>query len=514
MSADRLSGKNIFRNTVLFGAALVLMTVSCLMTVISNAWDEKAACTMFAANVVLNVAIFLDLFRNIRRDFPLLIFTLSYDLLLCGRVYSVFFAHYDKVLSYLEAENFYNLYLALAIVTMALLVVYTAYRLAAPLFLKREKAISEKGWDAIAQSPLVPMIRQISVVVLFVSSTAFFFVLFRTVLYVFQHGYLGSYMMKAAESSVPSVVSRMSGFFAPSFAVFLATLPSKKQMRIPIILYGAYMLTSLFTGRRNTFVCEALMLAIYFVLRTALSRKKRMPRKKVWLIILCCVAGAYVLQVMATVRSGTGLQLTGFFSSIANFIYSQGASFRVIIQTVNCWDRFDHQMAYQFLFYPFEKYVHNNALVRSIFGFSPIVETQNIQFVSSTHNFAHVITFMVSPSRYLAGGGFGTSFVAEAFVAYGMAGVIVVSALVGVTFRFFASMLTRNWAVLAMSLIALKDFVYIPRNFAFSWVIDVFSLTYLAYYIAVYFAALFFAWFGSHIRAAHGEPIGEPEEPA
>lgn len=514
MSADRLNAKNMFRNTVLFGAALTLMAISCLMTVVSNAWDENAACTMFAANAVLNAAIFLDLFRNIRRDFPLLVFTLSYDLLLCGRVYSVFIRNYDKVLSYLEADSFYNLYLALAIVTMALLAVYTAYRLAAPLFLKREKAIGEKGWGAVTQGPLVPMIRQISVVVLFFSSAAFFYVLFQTVLYVFEHGYLGSYIMKA-ESSVPSVISRMSGFFAPSFAVFLATLPSKKQMRVPLVLYGAYMLTSLFTGRRNTFVCEALMLAVYFVLRTALAKKeKRMPRKKVWLLVIACVAGAYVLQVMATVRSGSGLQLTGFFSSIANFIYSQGASFRVVIQTVNCWNRFDHQTAYQFLFYPLEKYANNNSLLRSVFGFSPIVEVQNIPFVSTTHNFAHVITFMVDPTRYLSGGGFGTSFVAEAYVAFGMAGVVVVSAMIGVMFRFFSSMLTRNWVVLAMGLIALKDFVYIPRNFAFSWVIDVFSLTYLAYYIAVYFAALFLTWFGSHIRAPRAALLGEREESA
>jgi hypothetical protein len=78
-----------------------------------------------------------------------------------------------------------------------------------------------------------------------------------------------------------------------------------------------------------------------------------------------------------------------------------------------------------------------------------------------------------------------------------MAGVVIVSAMVGVIFRFFSSLLTRNWVVIAMGLIALKDFVYIPRNLTFSWVIDVFSLTYLAYYIAVYFAALFLARLGA-----------------
>jgi oligosaccharide repeat unit polymerase len=512
MSADRLKAKNLFWNTILFGTTLCMMLVACLMTVAGHEWDETAACTLFVANVVLNAAMFQDLFRNIRRDFPLIVFMLAYDLLLLGRVYSVFLLYYNTILSYLEADNFYNLYLGLMIVTIAQLLVYTAYKLAAPLFWKREKAISEKGEQVVTKSPIVPIIRQISVVVLLFSSVASFYMLFQTILLVFQHGYLGSYVTN--ESSVPSVISRMSAFFAPSFAVFLATLPSRRQMRFPLILYGAYMLTSLLTGRRNIFVCELLMLLIYEVLRTALKRKGRfaLPKKKILLVVLCCAVGAYVLQLFALFRSGSSFAAKNFFATIGNFIYTQGASFRVVIQTVNFWNRFDHQTTYQYLFYPFEKYVNNNVLLSSIFGSSPIVDVQNINFVSSTHNFAHIITFMANPNRYLSGGGFGTSFVAEAYVAYGMVGVVVVSAMVGIVFRFFSSLLTRNWVVIAMGLIALKDFIYISRNSTFSWVIDVFSLTYLAYYIVVYFGALLVAKFTSHLREAREASLAPLEE--
>ena len=513
MSADRLNAKNIFRNTVLFGSACILLLVACLMRALGGAYDENAVCTLFAANVILNVAVVFDLCKNIRRDFPMLIFTASFDLLLLGRVYIAFFSDYKDVLYDLEAYDFQNLYQALLIVTLAFLFVYTAYKLAAPLFFKREKAIREEGMAAVRLGPLVPIIRQISEFVLFVSSIAFFYMMVQTILYVFQNGYLGSFI-KQAEQSVPSAISRMSMFFAPSFAVFLATIPNRKQMRFPMILYGIYMLTSLLTGRRNTFVCEALMIIIYFVLRDGLLPKERRVLKKakvVWVIVLA--AGAmYVLEMVAELRAGYSVRHKNFFSSLVSFVYSQGASFRVVIQTVNCWDRFDHQTAYQFLFYPFEKYAHNNALLHSIFGLTPIIEAQNMNFVSSTHNFAHVITYMVDPTRYLAGGGFGTSYVAEAYVAYGMAGVAVMSAVVGVVFRFFSSMLTRSWVVLALCLLAVKDFTYIPRNFAFSWVIDVFSITYLCYFAAVYFAALLLAWLGSHIREARSGRRLVPEE--
>jgi hypothetical protein len=53
----------------------------------------------------------------------------------------------------------------------------------------------EKGVQAVTQSPIVPIIRQISVVVLLFSSVASFYMLFQIILLVFQHGYRGSYVM-------------------------------------------------------------------------------------------------------------------------------------------------------------------------------------------------------------------------------------------------------------------------------------------------------------------------------
>lgn len=501
MTADRLNAGNSFRNTVLFGSAGLLMFTANLMMVLGGFFYETAACMMFAANVVLNVAMIFDLCSHIRRDFPLLVFIGSFDLLLLGRVYVAFFSDYEDILSDLEAENFRNLFQALQIVTFALLVVYTAYKLSAPLFFNREKAIREKGIASVRQSAIVPIIRQISVIVLLISSIAFFFMLFQTILNVFKGGYLKSFTQKT-DASVPSYISRMSMFFAPSFAVFLATLPSKRQMKIPMIVYGVYMLASLFTGRRNTFVCEALMIGIYFVLRDGLLPKdKRILKKKtiIWVIVIGVVL-MYLLEIIAELRAGSSAGKRGFFSSLVNFVYSQGASFRVVIQTVNQWDMFNHQTTYLYLFYPFEQFAHNNIVIRTIFGFSPITEVQNLRFVLTTHNYAHVITYMVDPSRYLLGGGFGTSFVAEAYVAYGMGGVAVVSAIIGFAFRFFSSMLTRSWVLIACGLIALKDFVYIPRNFAFSWVIDVFNITYLCYFLGVYLIALLLAQIGCHVR--------------
>ncbi|MCI1955215.1 MAG: O-antigen polysaccharide polymerase Wzy family protein [Oscillospiraceae bacterium] len=507
MTADRLNAGNCLRNTVLFGSACFLMVLANLMAVLGGFFYETAACTMFAANLVLNAAVLFDICKNIRRDFPLLVFVGSFDLLLLGRVYVAFLSDYQDILYDLEATDFPNLFRALQIVTFAFLCVYAAYRLASPLFFKREKAVREKGLASVRQKPFVPVIRQISVAVLLVSSVASFYTLAQSILYVLKNGYLGSFTQAVDKVSIPSYISRLSLLFEPSFAVFLATLPDRRQLKLPLAVYGVYMLASLLTGRRNIFVCEALMLVIYFVLRDNLLPKgRRVLTKKTiaWTIVVGIIL-MYFLELVAELRLGQSATQRGFFSSLVNFVYSQGASFRVVIQTVNNWDLFNHQTSYQFLFYPFEQYAHNNVLTRTIFGFSPIIETQNMAFALTTHNFAHALTFLVDPARYLSGGGFGTSFVAEAYVAYGMAGVGIVSAGIGFLLRSFSSLLTRSWVFVALGLIALKDLVYISRNFALSWVTDTFNVTYICYFIGVYLMALLLAEIGSHVRKADSD---------
>lgn len=514
MTAEHLTVRNCLRNTVLFGAAGVLLLVALLLAAFGGFYTEAAVRTLFAANVALNVAIFWDACANIRRDFALLVFVGAFDLLLLGRVYVAFLSDYVNLLYDVEASNLRNLFTALFAVTLSLLCVYAAYHLSAPLFIKRESALRKKDRGAVRQSELIPIIRQISVIVLLFSSLAFFYMLAHTILDVLRYGYLGSFT-QTEDKNVPSVISRMSMFFTPSFAVFLATLPDRRQVKLPFTVYGVYMLASLFTGRRNTFVCEALMIVIYFVLRDNLrDKEKRLLKKRTifWAAILLVIA-MYLLEMVAEVRAGWAIGSKSLSASLVSFVYSQGASFRVVIQTVNNWDLIDHQNAYRFLFYPFEMFVHNNAITKTIFGLTPIVAVQNSAFVQTTYNFAHYITYLVDPVRYLSGGGFGTSYVAEAYVAYGLGGVAAVSALVGVVFRFFSSMLTHSWVIVACGLIALKDFVYIPRNFAFSWVTDVFNLTYLCFYIAVYLAALLLVRLGAHVRpsrvpAARG-PSGE-----
>lgn len=495
----KIKTTDFLRDTILFGLTGLLLLIANFMTVLSGSAWETAANIMLVSIIFLNVSIFCSLIKNVRRDFAFLIFMVAFDVLILGRVYVSWIGYYNKYLQLLEADGLQQLFEALQTVAVSLICVYLAYRLAGPIFNRRETAVYENGLGAVKHNPLIPILRQLSVIVLVISSVPFFYALLQTVLYVLKHGYLNSF---TNTTEIPGVISRISMFFIPAFAVFLATLPNKKQMKLPLAIYGIYMFTSIFTGRRTTIVTEALMLIIYFVMRDNLLEKDRRVLKKRTVAVagIFGVAAVYLLQLFALVRAGITGTSHGLGEMLVSFFNSQGASFRVVIQTVNHLNLFNSSTAYQYLFYPFERFVHNNIITSTLFGLSPIIEVQNSIFVQTTHNFAHVITYLVDPARYLSGGGFGTSYIAEAYVAYRMIGVVVVSIIIGLAFRFFSSMLTRSWVMIASCLIALKDFVYIPRSFAFMWVSDVFNITYFCFYGALYLMALFLLNVGTHVR--------------
>ena len=148
----------------------------------------------------------------------------------------------------------------------------------------------------------------------------------------------------------------------------------------------------------------------------------------------------------------------------------------------------------------------NNSIGQTVFHTDPIISLQTAEFAESTNSYSHVLTYLVDPARYLRGEGFGTSYVAEGYVAFGIAGVVALSVMIGVAFRWFASMMSRSWPAIALGLIANKSFVYLPRNYALIWITDVFNVTYLCFLLGLYLAAQLLYTLGTHLRRGTEPP--------
>ena len=501
--------KTLLRDTLLFGLSLTLLIAATFVASFGGGvWFSRAANTALAGVVVLNIAMLAYVFTDIRRRISLLLFQGPFNLLLFGRVYVSWIRDYENRLQLLEGETFESIYWSIQMLAISLAVVYLAYRAGGFLLRRRETSLATQGARRILDNPIIPIVRQLSRWALYVSSLASFFSLGNTILFVLRNGYLTSFTETAG---VPSIISRFSLFFTPAFAVFLATMPSGKQLRLPMCVYGVYLLASLFTGRRNTIVTNLLMLALYAVLRdNLLPKEKRILTKR--LVALVCVlgvGGVYLLQMVAYIRSGSAGG-GSLLNTLVSFIDSQGASFRVMVKTFDYGEYLDTANGWRYLFFPLELFLNNNSIGQSVFHTTPILTLQTAEFAEHTYSYSHVITYLVDPAKFLRGEGFGTCYAAEAYVAFGIGGVIVISAVIGLAFRWFSSMLSHSWPAAALGLIAVKSFVYLPRNYALIWITDVFNITYLCFILGLYLAAQLLLFFGTRLRKAPVPPEVSP----
>ena len=67
-------------------------------------------------------------------------------------------------------------------------------------------------------------------------------------------------------------------------------------------------------------------------------------------------------------------------------------------------------------------------------------------------------------------------------------------------------MVGRSWPAIALGLIAIKSFVYLPRNYALIWITDVFNVTYLCFLLGLYLAAQLLYTLGTHLRRGTEPP--------
>lgn len=494
-------------DVLLFGAATVLFLASAVLRWMGSGYISGAFYLMVFGVLFFNAGALFHSLSHIYRDISFLLFLIAYNILLLGRVYFNCIYYRHKILTALEADSWENLYTAMAIVTTGLVVFTIAYYAVGLLFTKRERQM-QKSRGKVDMHAYIPVLRQISKVILYVTSIPYFYVMVLRILAVMKDGYTVSFTKTV---DIPGVISRLAALFVPSFAVFLGTLPSLKEMKLPLLVYGIYMVASLLTGRRNMMVTEAFMLFVYFVMRDyrRAKTKRYFTPKTVAVCIVVVIIAAYLLQVMAMKRAGKSMAGHSFISMLISFVDSQGASFRVVVQTVNIHSFFNPNVTWMYLFYPFELFAHNNRVIASLFGLQPIVEVQNEGFAKTTHNFAHVLTYKVDPQRYENGGGFGTSFIAEAYVAGGIAAVILLVILIAVLFRFMSSILTRGWAVIAFGMLAFRHLIYLPRSFAFTWITDTFSITNIVYFTALFAVSLLIVQISAKVY-----PLRRHEKPA
>lgn len=326
----------------------------------------------------------------------------------------------------------------------------------------------KKTW--LERNPdFIKTVRTISLYIFFFTVVYHLYFLFNELQYIRSVGYRQSYIIAGQMSTfmrLMDIVGRMS--FSAYF-IYLATLPRRRHIILPTLLFLAGSVIELFQGLRNPIALNLLIVVVYFMMR---SKPVRFPKKMIVAMAIIVPILIFLFIRIGDSRGTEKLTITdSFMNSLIRFFYNQGVSAR----TIGNVQYYQELLPYKF--YSFGELIDFAKFdVLGIFTGAVRPTGQSLSVVMETHQLSHVLSFIQSPFDYLnLGLGTGSSFIAELYADFRYLGVILGSVFYG----FLMALLVRVFygkSIIArmVMLMVTRDFLFTPRA-SFSNIISSFT---------------------------------------
>lgn len=274
-------------------------------------------------------------------------------------------------------------------------------------------------------------VRKISKYYFYATYFLWILILLDIVLYVVQYGYINYYL--SYSSRIPAVM-REIGYMAPAaLFIYLATMPKKKEAKIPIIMYSIYLLLSLGTGRRIYFMTGLLVIFAYMMLRNVIH-----PEAKPWIskknIIRICVVVPFLLILMYLfeyIRSENYVGTASQYSPLFGFFVRQGTSINVIKYTELFELRLNpdaYYSLYNTLRWLQDSWIDKLLNLDLSFAFG----RQSPETATTGTYLADFVSYNANSNIYLDGMGYGSCYIEELYVDFGYIGVFLGNMLYGI----------------------------------------------------------------------------------
>lgn len=283
------------------------------------------------------------------------------------------------------------------------------------------------------------------------------------ILFVSSHSYIEFYTSYSPH--IPIILQKIGEMAPFCLFVFLATMPTKKQCRLPLMSYFLYGIISLGTGKRFISIAVLLTILIYLVIRNRVSSNGEVWfKKKYWVYIAIALpfalSGLFVFDYLRTDRI-TEFTFMGIGNTVLNFLRSIGGSNSVIKWGYMYADQIPTGKFY--ILGSTLNYLKYNFISAKLFGYST---TQSVQFALEGHSFSQALSYIVYPTRYLSGQGVGSSYIAEAYHSLGYFGVILINFVYGFIIRNWLTFDRSHIWKTAISLYIISAFLKAPRGSA------------------------------------------------
>lgn len=306
-------------------------------------------------------------FRQIKRNIVFIAFHITFFLFLLSSLLSNII-YEGKVV--VLPQNTYSVTTLLLLYT-SLLVCYIGYRM---LPNHRGKAASENNDD----STFVDTFRIICVIAFYFTVCFNIYCTLRTIQLADLHGYKAIYIKSVG---VPSIIAALGKVNDDAFFCLCASMPTKKQFRLPSIVFLLEDAMYLRTGARADFVLAVCFVGIYYVLRNNETTERWIGHKEK--ILAAVILPVLIVSMVTIGETRIGNEYDYDRSTVAYEIMGQGGSVKVLYYQQIFKD--EDCMQQGFTFGAIWKIFCQNIIAKKVFGM-PNYGVQSVASAYHAHN--------------------------------------------------------------------------------------------------------------------------------
>lgn len=276
--------------------------------------------------------------------------------------------------------------------------------------------------------------------------------------YVQEVGYLGSYLGKGA--GIPGCIAYLALFTPTALCLYLVSLPSKIQSILAMLFYEVYAVLMLFTGQRFPFIGITMLLMSYCVLRERYNGGW-IRKKYIYGVVISIPLLLFFLNAYDSIRIGRTFEIDNLLEIFLRFCDLQGGSINVIKRTLFFYDSLTDVSFWSFS--TLKGLLLENFISRNIFDIT-VYSGNSITTALMGHSLAHRLSWYSYGDMYLMGRGVGTSYIAELFIDFGIAGVVVGSILYGIILKKISLIDFKNPIFDGILLTMVYHLLFAPRG--------------------------------------------------
>ena len=390
--------KKILKISILILALFVDLTI--LLTVNNS---------VFALLLVCYISIFAKMLCNYRSNAMMLAFLICFFVFLVGRpfVYEVFGYYRDSGIK-IDDEARNCMYLCLLV---SLLALYCGYYICKKNRFRKREAHQEYT-QCNFDKPFCKNLRKVSfyaTIIMYIMAITENILRF---LFVREVGYEASYYLEHDYAyGMPFILHALAMSAPVALAIFLATLPNKKEVRLPVGLFLISNFISSMSGNRFEVIASIIAIVVYYVWRSNSDKGNWINRKLVIIGVIFSPILILLMQGMAYWRSGVDLYTD--VNPIMSFMYENGGSSNQIA-AVHQYKGVATNEDAKYSFGGIWRSIQESGIA-NMFGLGESYRAQTVEYARNSYSLGASLTYYFYPTQYLTGYGLGGCYIAELY---------------------------------------------------------------------------------------------------